>query len=475
MTSHKPRVILDAHPEWIALRDLAIHYARANMEVPREGWKPQLTCVPSLGVLWQWDSCFMSFYAGYTPDELHGLGNLDNLYRLQREDGYISMAYMVDTEEPAYGERINPPLYAWAEWSYAYRTGDDSRLARAYPVLVRLFNWTKANRRRENGLYYFEDTGSSGMDNSPRSGYAAYDLKGSDVCFIDLACQQVLSARCLSAIARHLGKEKEADDHWKEAEDLSDLINKYQWSERTGFYHDVFTSHNNKLANKTIASFWAIIAGVAKGERLEKLVEHLSNPNTFGGSYHPVPTLSRDDPNFRPHGGYWLGSVWAPTNYMLVRGLRERGYFSLAREIASRHLAVMSEVAASKFNSIWECYSPDYPEPGTSSGAGMCRGNFVGWSGLGPIVMLVENVLGIELKGLENAIVWRLHGSGKQGIEDFPFHGGTISLVANVADNDTFTVECDSDQPVKGTIYYPDGMRFMKIDLPAGKHRLSSK
>lgn len=475
MNDHATRLILDSHPDWVALRDRALGYARRNMEVPRPDWHRQLTCMPGLGVLWQWDSCFMGFYAGYTPEGLHGLGNLDNLYSVQREDGYISMAYLIETGQPIYGERVNPPLYAWTEWSYASRTGDTSRLARVYPVLVRFYDWLKANRRRDNGLYYFEDTGSSGMDNSPRTGYGAYDLKGSDVCFVDLACQQVLAARSLSAIARHLGKEAEADAHWREAEELSDLINRHHWSERTGFYHDVFCYTQNKLANKTIAAFWAIVAGVAKGERLERLVAHLSNPETFGGCYHPVPTLSRDDPNFRPHGGYWLGSTWAPTNYMVVRGLRENGHLELAREIAVRHLDAMCEVAKGRFDSIWECYSPDEPSPATTTQGFMCRSNFVGWSGLGPIVMLVEDILGIDLYGLENAVVWRLRERGRQGIEDCPFHGGALNLVADVADEETFTVEIESDQPVHGKIFYPDGVRSVAFDFPAGKHQVRSK
>ena len=475
MAAHSTRVILDSHPEWVALRDRALRYARGNMETPRPDWNRQLTCMPGLGVIWEWDSCFMAFYAGYTPEGLHGLGNLDNLYSVQREDGYISMAYLVETGEPIYGERVNPPLCAWSEWCYARRTGDVSRLPRAYPVLVRFYDWLKANRRRENGLYYFEDTGSSGMDNSPRSGYSAHDLKGSDVCFVDLACQQVLAARCLSEMARSLGKEKEADAHREEAEGLADLINKLHWSDRTGFYHDLFCNTNNKLANKTIAAFWAMIAGVAKGERLETLVAHLSNPATFGGCYHPVPTLSRDDPNFRPHGGYWLGSTWAPTNYMVVRGLRENGYRELARQIAARHLEVMTEVANGQFDSIWECYSPDEAAPATTPQGLMCRPDFVGWSGLGPIVMLVEDILGLDLRGIENALTWRLRERGRQGIEDFPFHGGTISLIADVAEDDAFTVEIESDQPVRGEIHYPQSTRPIAFDFPAGKHHLSSR
>ena len=49
---HHTSLFLDSRPSWVALRERAIDYARANMEVPREGWRPQLTCIPNLGRIW---------------------------------------------------------------------------------------------------------------------------------------------------------------------------------------------------------------------------------------------------------------------------------------------------------------------------------------------------------------------------------------------------------------------------------------
>lgn len=466
-------IILDSHPDWIALRNRAIATARANMEKPKETWLRQLTCMPGQGTIWQWDSCFMALYAGYTPDDLNGLGNLDNLYPLQREDGYYGMAYNIEREESLWGERVNPPLYAWAEWLYAERTGDTSRLSRVYPHITKFFFWLKTNRRRNNGLYWFEDTGSSGMDNSPRSGYAAYNLHGSDVCFVDLSCQQVLSARCLAKIAAVLGKADEAAQFEAEADELAALIDNLMWSDRTGFYHDVFVSTNNKLANKTIAAFWTILSGVAQGDHLKKLIAHLTNPATFGAR-HPVPSLSRDDPNFNPAGGYWLGSVWAPTNYMVVKGLRAVGERALARDIVSRHLACMTELLGSAENdSIWECYSPDFAAPATCSGQTVkkVRSNFVGWSGLGPFVMLPEDILGLDICALEKRVTWHLAEKGPQGISDLPFNGGTADLMLNVADDYSFTGSIKTDQTFTLNVIAPSG-NISEFDIRPGSTRI---
>lgn len=114
-------VFLDARPDWMMLHDKAVALARQNVETI-DGWQTQMTCMPGVGKIWTWDSCYMALFAGLTPERCDGLGNLDNLYRLQSPDGYVSMAYEYATRRPAFGERVNPPLFAWCEWQYARRT-----------------------------------------------------------------------------------------------------------------------------------------------------------------------------------------------------------------------------------------------------------------------------------------------------------------------------------------------------------------
>ncbi|MCQ2388556.1 MAG: hypothetical protein MJ138_02465 [Kiritimatiellae bacterium] len=468
--AHDVRVTLDSHPEWIALRDRALGYARNHMEELGGNWDRQIVCMPKAGIIWQWDSCLMALYAGYTPENLNGLGNLNNLYKMQSPDGFVSMAYVYETRKPAWEGRINPPLYAWVEWLYARRTGDKSRLAKAYDVSSRLWKWTKAHRtRKTNGLYWFEDTGSSGMDNSPRSGYFAEDLKGSDVCFVDLCCQQVLAARCLADIAEQIGKKGEAPKWRAEADELSQKINKLMWCEKTGFYHDVYVETNNKLAVKTAAAFWAIVSGVANDAQVAKLAAHMTNPATFGAR-HPVPTLSRDDPNYDPKGGYWLGGVWPPTNYMIVNGLRARGHRALARDVAKKHLACMAELLGTKdYDSIWECYSPDNAAPSTAKLGEQCRRDFVGWGGLGPFVMLVEDVLGVDVNALENRVTWHLSELGRQGVSDLPFNGGSLTLACDVKDAKNFSGTVKTDRPLALTVISPDGTKSVTKQIAAGE------
>ncbi|WP_369127526.1 MGH1-like glycoside hydrolase domain-containing protein [Terrimonas pollutisoli] len=50
------------------------------------------------------------------------------------------------------------------------------------------------------------------------------------------------------------------------------------------------------------------------------------------------PPFQPDDPAFDSNGEYWRGAVWAPTTYMVLRGLTNYGKDSLAYEIALNYL-----------------------------------------------------------------------------------------------------------------------------------------
>ena len=477
-----PEIICAAHPDWCNIYMEAWKTAFENVEYPQhKGWLPQLSCAPGSGNIWQWDSCLMGLFARYSNSSLPAMNNLDNLYRLQRRDGYISMTYVTKTEKPAYGERINPPLYAWVEWEYYALTGDDSRFCRVLPILVAYYDWMKKNRTRKNGLYWFEDTGSSGMDNSPRSGYAAKDLAGSDICFIDLACQQALSAIYIRKMAAHLSKRKLASRFANEHAKLKKLINKLHWSERHKFYYDLFDSSNpqrppNFLSVKTIASFWPILAEIADEEQVKQLMEHLVNPEEFG-TLHPVPSLSRDAANYDPLGGYWLGSVWAPTNYMVVQGLERHGKSQLAREISIKHLNAMVQVMKDKaYGNIWECYSPELMRPATRChGDKLVRKRFVGWSGLGPISMLIESIFGLSFDAGTNQISWDIRTAGVHGIKNLQFNRGTVSLVCedDILNKGKGKVMIETSRPVNLKISATGTGKCIRKALKAGCHCLN--
>lgn len=429
-----PQPVLEGREDYVRLYEKAWEIAFQNVDpVDKAGWKPMMTCMPGIGIIWMWDSCFMTFISNYSNGTISAFHNLDNLYRLQRKDGYISMAYRIDSEQPAYGERINPPLLAWAEWEYYMISGDCSRFEKVLPKLEGLYDYLEANYRRSCGLYFFEDPGSSGMDNAPRGGYPAYDLKGSDVCYVDLACQQALSAECISNMYEVCKKQEKATFFAMENKRICKLIQQYHYQEKTGFYYDFFARNKStlkvKLINsKTAAAFWTLLCGAAKNQYADAMAAHLLDPKEFYG-HTPFASLSKDDLNYDATGGYWLGSSWHPTNYVAVRGLYKNGYIKEAREATVKILDVMCKVAENNdYGSIWECYAPEADLPATRENGELVQENFVGWGGLEPITMLIEHVIGLHFYARENHICFDVYHDKKSGLRNMIFRGGKVSI-----------------------------------------------
>lgn len=390
-------------------------------------------CMNRPKTVFQWDTCFMTMFTKYAPEVFPGIESLDNFYAAQHEDGYISMAHEIDTGEDTYGKKINPPLYAWAEWEYFVHTGDSSRLERVFPILVKYFDWIKKNRRREGspwveGIYWFEGTGSC-MDNSPRAYQES--MTGGEIGWIDLTSQQAMAAMYLGKMAEILGRKDAALRFRQEYKEIADVVNRRMWNERTSFYYDVFPEEENVVSCMTIAGYWPLLCRVATQERAGRMVRHLKDETRFMRP-HMVPSLSYSDPNYREDGGYWVGGVWAPTNYMVVRGLAEYGFNDLAAEIAENHVVNMRTVF-DEFSpaTIWECYAPDLKEPAKSHRKRRncyVRKDFVGWSGLGPISMLIENIIGVTINAPEDKLYWRIRRCEEHGIDNLKFKDKIVSL-----------------------------------------------
>ncbi len=473
-----PEPVIEGHPQWVELYYKTWELAFENVEyIDKAGWKPQMTCMPGVNTIWQWDSCLMTFITNYACGTISALNNLDNLYRLRRpSDGYMSMAYRISTEEPAWPGRINPPLMAWAEWEAYLICGNKGRLSQVLPALEGNYQFIERSRRRVSGLYWFEDPGSSGMDNAPRGPYACPELDGSGICHVDLACQQSLSAKCIANIYALLGDSDKAEFYRAEQQRINALINQYHWSDKAGFYFDFFgrsdaESRVKFINSKTAAAFWTLLCGAAEGERFKKMIAHLFNPQEFYTKV-PFPSLSRDDPNYDPTGGYWLGGVWAPTNFAAIRGLWENGCSDLAREAAIRYLeAVCAVFNDPEHATIWECYSPEQYAPATAEAGELVRPDFVGWSGLAPVTMLIENIIGLTFDAQDNCVTFDLSLGKCCGLKNMCFNGTKLSVVCTKRHPEAgqSVIEVEADNAFILYVKCDGQEKLHKFPVPAGK------
>jgi len=373
--------------------------------------------------IFQWDTHFMLMYWNYIYYIFPAIQAHDNFYCRQHKNGYICREiqekdgkdfYYDGKENNTLTNTINPPLYPWVEYEYYKISGDNSRFKLIIPVLEKYSKWIDTNRIKpgtKHSLYWQTGLGS-GMDNTPRSGSG----------WICMSSQMAMFYLYLSKICEHEHAESKAKKFYSRSKKIAALINEWMWDEEDGLYYDV-NDNGEQVKVKTAASFWPMLAEICNQEQAERLVKNLKNPSTFWRPF-PFPTLAADHSAYNPKGHYWLGGVWAPTNYMIIKGLQKYGFQQFAAQTTEKYLFGMYEVFK-KTGTIWENYAPESYNPDD-----IAKGDFVGWTGLGPIALLIENIIGIQLDALNNIIHWHLNRTDRHGIQNLRFRDAMVSLIA---------------------------------------------
>lgn len=408
------------------------------------------------GCIFMWDSAFILMFAKYAERAFNFQGTLDNFYGKQHADGFICREIRQSDGADQFHRHdlcsTGPNILAWSEWEYFNNVGDRERLEKIFVPLVAYHRWMREHRTWLNGSYFTCGLGS-GMDNQPRptSPYNAYTQHG-HMSWVDACCQAALSANILHKMSVVLGCENEVQDMVEETERLKEYINEGMYNQELKFYVDTMRD-GSQSSVKTIGAFWALIAEVVPSERLDEFVAHLENENEFKRP-HRIPSLSYDHPLYnKEDGGYWKGGVWAPTNYMVLRGLSFNGYDDLAFEIGLNHLSNVVKIF-NETGTVWENYSPEKLKPGYA------KPDFVGWSGLGPVAVLFEYVFGLRAIVPSNTLVWRIKLLEAHGVERYPFgKDGILHLgcAARESEEEKPQVEITSSFHLKVVIKWKGG------------------
>ncbi|MGZ5479848.1 MAG: MGH1-like glycoside hydrolase domain-containing protein, partial [Candidatus Aminicenantales bacterium] len=89
-------------------------------------------------------------------------------------------------------------------------------------------------------------------------------------------------------------------------------------------------------AHKPASGFFPLLARIPDDARAQRMLKHLLDPKQFWGDFI-VPSISRDDPAFRPESQQsWRGAVRPATNYLLYQGLKAYGFDAVASEFARK-------------------------------------------------------------------------------------------------------------------------------------------
>ncbi len=451
-TERVPRVVWDGHEDAVAAFSNAWIMVGGKIKRPEPGtnFKKNYVYTPFGKSVFVWGSCFITMFGQYASNVFPFIEQLDNFYAAQTPDGFIPRQLGIYDGRSQF-ERNDPSstggnIFAWAELEWYRYSGDKTRLKKVYPVLIAYHEWIRKNRTWKDGTYFSSGWGC-GMDNIPRMDTGKYsaEFHHGFISFSDVTFQQIFDAKNLIKIAEISGIEPDPVLK-EEIAALTWLANDKMWDEDTGLYHDLDRS-GNRVGVRHIGSFWALLAGVAPSGRVERMAAELFDSGRFAA---PCGTrsLAKGDSGYEPDGGnYWRGGVWCITDWAIVRGLSACGRSQDAHKLAKRQVLAVAKVFR-ETGTIWESYDPEKLAHGKLYGNPV-RKDFVGFSGVTPISMLIRDVFGIDIT--PKGIVWNVRLKERHGIENLTLpDGNVVSLVCEYDSKiGTPKLQVSSSRPVE--------------------------
>ncbi|HET7536000.1 MAG TPA: alpha,alpha-trehalase TreF [Candidatus Didemnitutus sp.] len=326
--------------------------------------------------VYYWDSYFtmLGLRESGRDDLIRAM--VDNFTELQRRHGVIpngNRSYYLTRSHPPVlalmveliAEREGPGAYARylpdleAELDYWNdRTGpghhrvelpDGSQLQRYYDEgdypRLEAFAIDEATSRHVSdapGLFrHLRSAAESGWDFSSRwflGGLTRAATRTTDLVPVDLNCFLVRLEQILARAARESGAPAQAGEFERAAARRIAAIQRYCWSEREGFYFDYSVPDRRTSPHRTLAAVVPLFIRIASPAQAETVAHVLREDFLRPGGL--VTTLTESGEQWDAPNG------WAPLHWMAVAGLRAYGHHALAREIATRWIALNSTVFA---------------------------------------------------------------------------------------------------------------------------------
>jgi hypothetical protein len=264
-------------------------------------------------------------------------------------------------------DRSQPPIGAFVALKLFERLGDVDALRSAYPYLQRWHDfWTTPRpngppRRDGNDdglLEWGSDTTlvgrsvpsweksasgrmragwESGQDDLPAWDDVPFNEPTGTLAMncVDLNALYALDAWCLAEIASVLDRPLDIGRYRAQYEKTKALVNARLWNEEDGFYYDRYWDGRFSV-HKAASAFLPLIARIPDEARAQRMLKHLLDPRQFWGDF-VLPSISRDDPAFRPESQQsWRGAVRPVANYLVYQGLKAYGFDAVASELARK-------------------------------------------------------------------------------------------------------------------------------------------
>ena len=155
--------------------------------------------------------------------------------------------------------------------------------------------------------------------------------------------QVIRTAKLLSVIALHLGRENDIKEYNSDIERIASGLQKYAWDNEAGYFsyvvHDdngnpkeQLKSENGENVNKTMDGIYPLIAGITTDEQTEKILTHLKSEDEMM-SRVGISAVNMKA-GYYATNGYWNGNVWFSHQWFVWKTMLDLGENDFAFKIA---------------------------------------------------------------------------------------------------------------------------------------------
>ena len=286
----------------------------------------------------------------------------------------------------------------------------------------------------------------SGMDDYPAQVKMISDKAEEYSCPCLSTSQIIRAGKIMKMVASYLGKADDIAVYDSDIEYSTNALNTLAWDEESGYFgYTMYDKDRDKPYimktpegenwDKGFDGVYPLFAGAVEGERKQRLIAHIKNPNEMW-SNAGVSAVDMSA-SYYFDDGYWNGNVWMSHQWFVWKTMLDNGDTDFAFEIANRALEMWKEETDFTYFT-YECF-------GIQTRRGGWFHNFGGLSA--PIVIWANAYYkpGTVTTGLD---VWtdyqRVNENG--GEISFKYFGNNerYSIIVTLSDENSYIATLDS-------------------------------
>lgn len=252
------------------------------------------------------------------------------------------------------------------------RTNDKSQLNFIYDKIKLYYEFLRGRNHGStcakfgNGLLTTYDYWYShcGMDDYPAQVEMMAKKTEKYSCPCLSTAQIIRAGKIMKMVADYLGKTDDIKIYDADIEYSTKALNDLAWDEESGYfgytvydddknYKGIMKTEKGENWNKGMDGIYPIVAGAVEGERKQRVLAHIKNPDEMW-SQAGISAVDMSA-SYYFDDGYWNGNVWMSHQWYVWKTMLDNGEADFAYEIAKRALDMWKDETDFTYNT-YECF-----------------------------------------------------------------------------------------------------------------------